>query len=122
MLNKLGIRGKFLLTVSLTTAIILSVFAWVFVSMTNKALLGQAGGFIDHMRAEQAQEEKALHESLKGKIDAVTTLMVETGAGLIAGYDYDTLRGVAEISAQDQDLEAGTFFQPGWRTPDAGPR
>jgi methyl-accepting chemotaxis protein len=110
MLNKFGIRGKFLLTVSLTTAIILSFFAWIFVSMTNKALLGQADGFIQHMKAEQAQEEKALHESLMGKINAVTTLMVETGAGLIAGYDYDTLRRVAEISAKDQDIEAVTFF------------
>jgi methyl-accepting chemotaxis protein len=111
MLNNIGIRGKFLLTVSMTTVVLLSVIALVIISMTNRALLRQADSFINHMKAEQTQEEKVLHEALKGKVDAITALMVQTGAGLIVGYDYDTLKRVAEISSQDQDIESVTFFR-----------
>jgi len=57
--KKIRIRGKFISIISIVTVVLLTAMALVIISTVNKSQSQQANAFIDLLKAEQVNEERA---------------------------------------------------------------
>ena len=110
MSKKLGITVKFISIISITTLILLTIIAFTMIITAGNSQTEQADAFISLLKAEQGQEEKLLRDALLKKGESVATLLAYNGAGLIIGYDFDTLGQLAKSGAKDADVSFVTFL------------
>jgi len=110
MLKRIGIRGKFISIVSLVTVVLLATMALVIISTVSKSQSQQAAAFMDLLTEEQDNQAELLTKGLVQKGESIARLLAQTGAGLIVGYDFDTLEQVAKNGANDPDISFVTFY------------
>ncbi|MDY6792842.1 MAG: methyl-accepting chemotaxis protein [Thermodesulfobacteriota bacterium] len=110
MPKKLGITIKFISIISVATLILLTIIAFTMVITAGNSQSVQAEAFISLLKSEQGHEEKLLRNALLQKGESVTTLLAHNGAGLIIGYDFDTLGQLAKHGAKDADVTFVTFL------------
>ncbi|MEN8258283.1 MAG: methyl-accepting chemotaxis protein [Thermodesulfobacteriota bacterium] len=104
MFNTKGIAFKFILAVSGVTQVLLIVLAVIVISNAYKAQLQQSDSFINTLKSEQQQQETLLADSLTRKGESVASLLSQTGAALVVGYDFDGLLALGEATLQDADV------------------
>jgi len=110
MSKKLGITVKFISIISIATLILLTIIAFTMIITAGNSQTEQADAFISLLKAEQGQEEKLLRNALLQKGESVAALLAHNGAGLIIGYDFDTLGELAKSGAKDADVSFVTFL------------
>lgn len=110
MPKQLGITIKFISIISVATLMLLTIIAFTMIITAGNSQTVQADAFISLLKAEQSQEEKLLSNALLQKGESVATLLAHNGAGLIIGYDFDTLGQLAKHGAKDADVVFVTFF------------
>jgi len=110
MSKKLGITVKFISIISVAILILLTIIAFTMIITAGKSQTEQADAFISLLKAEQGQEEKLLRDALLQKGESVAALLAHNGAGLIIGYDFDTLGQLAKSGAKDADVSFVTFL------------
>ncbi len=108
MRNK--ITTKFISIVSLLVILMVSAFALVTILTTEDSQSKQTAAFIKILQEEQAKEEKLLSEAILKKGESIASLLVQNGAGLIVGYDFETLVQLAKNGSTDPDISFVTFF------------
>lgn len=107
---KKTIAIKFISIVALLTVTIMTSLTVVCIYTADKSLSEQASAFIEALKKEQANEEELLKNALLMKGESITTLLVQNGASLIIGYDFDTLGQLAQSGANDPDIAFVTFY------------
>ncbi len=105
-----GIAVKFILIVSLITLALMGLLAVVIITNASTSQSRQADGFIATLKNGQAEQEQLLRDSLIRKGESMTGLLAQTAAGLIIGYDFDSLLKLATSAASDPDIAFVTFY------------
>jgi len=109
MFKTKGIALKFILAVSGVTLVLLVLLAVIVILTAYKTQRQQADSFIATLESEQKQQEILLGESLTGKGDSLAALLAQTGATLVAGYDFEGLLRLGEATLKDTDVVGVVF-------------
>jgi len=108
--TNLGIRGKFL-AILLPCAMFLQVgVAVMAIKFSTDAQQQQAQVFTEQLRREQAAEETLLKQNLMDKARSTASLLSNTGAALIVGYDFTALQELADHARQDREIDYVVFY------------
>lgn len=110
MLKAKGITAKFITITSLLTIILVTVLSLSIMSSARNSQIKQADVFSVSLKDEQVRQAELLKQNVSKKGATLLTLLSRTAAGLIAGYDFDTLKFLAESVSQDQDIRFVTFY------------
>ena len=110
MWQKKSITIKYISLTTLLTLSLMAVLAWSNFSTATKSQTKQAGAFIESLKNIQAREEQMLREALNQKGETLATLLSQTAAGLIAAYDFDTLKQLSQNVTADTDVVFATFY------------
>ncbi len=122
MAKQRSIASKFILIVSIITQLLVVVLAAVVISSASKSQSLQAESFLATLNSEQAQQEQLLRQGLIRKGESMTALLSQTAAGLIIGYDFDSLQKLANSAATDPDIAYVTFYGKGRNALTSGAR
>ncbi len=104
------ITFKFIAIVLFLTVAMMSIVAVVSILISKKYQSKQAETFIRVLKAEQTNEEQLLKSALIKKGESLTALLAQSGAGLIVGYDFETLEQLAKNGEKDPDISFVTFY------------
>jgi len=110
MWERQSITLKFISLTSLLTLVLVAVLVGVIISSADKSQGKQAEAFIRTLKTTQAQEEKMLRETLLQKGQTLTGLLAQTGAKLIADYNFDALAQLAKSVTADKEVAFVTFY------------
>ncbi|PLX50270.1 MAG: hypothetical protein C0613_04700 [Desulfobulbaceae bacterium] len=94
----------FLLTAGLGGAVLLGA---------RKLQQSQTAHFMTSMQEERQQQEVLLRNGLEQKGHSLSGILAQSAAGLIAGYDFAAVEGIAKSAAGDPEVAAVTFFDTG---------
>jgi methyl-accepting chemotaxis protein len=107
---KFGITAKFLTIVTLITIGMLVVVSGSTIVTTRDLQTAQGEEFINVLKAEQTHEEEMLKDGLEKKGQLLADLSSKMAVNLIFNYDFDSLTGIAENAAYDEDIAYVDFF------------
>jgi len=110
MAKQRGVATKFITIMSVILVALFTGMALHLVFAVNSSQSKLAKNFIDTLKQEQVEEEKALETSLMEKGTAITKLLARTGAGLIVGYDFAALTGLCASAEEDPDVVFVNYF------------
>ncbi|ADH87244.1 methyl-accepting chemotaxis protein [Desulfurivibrio alkaliphilus] len=71
--------------------------------------------FMTTMQEERQQQEALLLSGLAEKGRSLADILAQSASGLIAGYDFTAVEGLANSAATDSEVAAVTFFDTGGR-------
>ena len=106
----LGVRGKFITSISLLTLIILGAITFNSISLTNRFISQQAATFISQLHEEQSREEELLRSNLLAKGALLADLLVKSATEPLLNYDFDPLLPLAVHAEKDQNINAVVFY------------
>lgn len=107
---KCGLAIKFLSIVTALIVIWLGSLTVLIKMGAASALSRQAQVFSDSLREVQQNEDEQLRQALMKKGNSIVSILAQTASGLIANYDFDTIRMLAQNAAQDADIAFVAFF------------
>jgi len=110
MLKSKGIAVKFISISSLLTIVLMAVLALSIMYRTSNSQLKQSEAFLLSLKDEQVRQAELLKQNVTTKGTTLLAILSRTASGLIAGYDFDTLKSLAEGVAQDQDIQFVAFY------------
>ncbi len=108
--KKRGIAAKFLLVVSILSQVLMVVLAAVAIYIASSSARKQADGFVERLDFERAQQEQLLRQELRKKGESIASLLAQTGAALVVGYDFDSLERLAANARMDEDIVSVVFY------------
>ncbi|MBU0482724.1 MAG: hypothetical protein KKG47_16650 [Proteobacteria bacterium] len=105
-----GIAAKFLSIMSIITVVMFIGMAATLISLVSKAMDQMVVTFGEGMNGEKGRQETTLTEQVGEKGKAIAGLLADTGAGLIAEYDFDALNRLSRNAESDQDIVHVCFY------------
>lgn len=105
-----SITVKFVSISSLLTLFLVTVLSMTLISTANTSQSKQAEAFSASLKDEQVRQAELLRQNVLKKGDTLVALLSQTAAGLIAGYDFDSLQHLATAVTQDNDIKFVTFY------------
>ena len=110
MLNRIGVRAKFISLISVVNVLLLTAMALAMISFISRVQSDQGDAFIEKLKIEQKNQEKLLNKGLLQKGESIASLLAQTASSLIVGYDFDTLQQLALNGAKDPDVSFVMFY------------
>ena len=108
--KKRGIASQFILIASGLMQVLMIGLIAIIIAGAYKLQEKQVHTFIGTLQAEKAQEEKLLNDSLRQKGSSLANLLAQSSAGLILGYDFSSLQGLAQNAVADPEIAAVIFL------------
>jgi len=110
MWKEKNITVKFISLTSLLTLILVASLSMTIMTTANKSQSNQAQVFSASFKGEQVRQAELLRQNVLKKGETLSALLTQTAAGLIAEYDFDTLKLLAQGVSQDQDVAFVIFY------------
>lgn len=105
-----GIAAKFIAVISITAVMMFAGMAFGLITMVNSSMQHLIETFSAGIGGEKFRQEANLTKQMDEKGTAMARLLADTGAGLIAEYDFDRLNKYALIAEEDDDIAYVSFL------------
>jgi hypothetical protein len=104
MRKGLGVTGKFVGLVSVLAALVVAALAPLTIYLAHGAQARLVDVVASALSEERAHQEKLLHQGLVRKAESLGNAIGRAAGELMANYDFETLRQIAESCARDPDI------------------
>lgn len=103
-MKKQGIAAKFLSIIFVISFVLFTVLTLVIIRTATKSQSMQVENFMEVLQTQLEDQKKTLENALAAKGNSIISILTQTAAPLIIGYDFDSLQKLADNGANDADI------------------